>query len=392
MKTFKLLILSFILICPSAAQSVRFAPDNNTLLQFLENQDYASAADYLKTISPSDPDNTRYLSMLGYVYYMSHQFPKAETCYEKIFTADSSNATACNYLGNINLQKGNRPRALYFFCRLVDLKPGVASYYKQVAELLELVGNRPAATYYYQLAYSINQNDAEVTVGLANGWLAQKMYRQADSILDVALQRDSLQQNILEARINSAYIQEKYKTIFPLADKLKTMNAITLHPFFCTAAAYYLTKQYQQCIEICDLLIMNELKSRSLLYLEALAYEKQKKYELSLAVLDECIGDALSKDAVDYFITKGEIYEKLNENKAAIKQYDTAYYIFQSPVVLYKKGLVFDLKLKNSKSALQYYNAYLHQRRDSVPQAEKPVYQYVVERVKALRKWQAALK
>lgn len=390
MKAILILLFVFAISMATNAQQAHFSPDERTLMGFLENQEYAKAAGYLKVVVASNPENMHYLSLLGYVYYMSHQLSLAESCYGKIFNRDSANATACNYLGNINLEKGNKPRALYFFCRLVDLKPGVAAYYKQLAVLWQQLNNSQAATYYYRKSYFINPNDAGVVVGLADGWVAQKMYIRADSILDVALQKDSLQRGILEERIQSAYVQEKYEVIFPLVEKLKQMEAISMKPFFYAAAGYFLTKQYKACSAMCDFMLEKKLKTRSVLYLQAMAFEKQKQYKLSLQRLEECLADALSKDAIDYFSTKGEIYEKMKAFHTAMRQYDTAYYIFKEPVMMYKKALVYDRDLKNPTTALRYYQSYLHKRHDSVPPLEMPLYKYAIDREKTLRKWKSA--
>lgn len=193
-------LLTGILLIHSGYGQASFSPDKNILMQYFENQEYAQAANYLQPIVQADSNNIHNLSLLGYTYYMSNQLANAEQCYLKIWNQDSTNITACNYLGKINLKKENNPAALHYFCHLIDMKPGVAAYYKEAAFAWTQMSNFPAAGYYYRLAYFINPDDPQVVASLADSWLGQKIYNRADSILDAALQKDSLDAGLIEEK------------------------------------------------------------------------------------------------------------------------------------------------------------------------------------------------
>jgi tetratricopeptide (TPR) repeat protein len=359
--------------------------DRGLLMGYFEHQQYARAADY---VSGTHDSSLRGISLLGYACYMSNQLSRAEACYRRIFTADSANAMACDYLGKISLVRGDRRQALHYFCLLVSLQPGVAEYDKQLADLWGHLGNENAAGYYYRLSYQANPRDPGVVAGLADYLTGQHLYREADSILDRSLQQDSLAAAVIKARIRSAYAQEDYKVIFPLAGRLKRMENVSLRPFLYAAIGYYYLGNYPACVRTCDFLITQHLKSRAVLYLEAMAFKKQKKYKLSLAMLDECVAEAIDRDADGYYSAKGDIYETMGEFHAALRQYDTAAYIFHSPVQLYRKARIYDARLKSPRTALRYYRLYLRQRRDTVPQAEKKVYSYARSREKKLAQWE----
>jgi hypothetical protein len=137
-------------------------------------------------------------------------------------------------------------------------------------------------------------------------------------------------------------------------------------------------------------MILNHVNSRSVLYLLALAYKEEKKYHLSLVTLDECIGDALSSDADSYFSAKGSIYETLNQNREAIREYDTAYYLFKNPLQLYNKARIYDTELKSPRTALRYYQLYRAGRKDTVITEEAAAMKYTAARIKQLENWEAA--
>ncbi|HEU0226463.1 MAG TPA: hypothetical protein VFQ86_01895 [Arachidicoccus soli] len=386
-QTFILSALFMFSVNMSFAQS-GLTPDKSVLMQYFENQEYAQAANYLQPIIQADSGNIHNLSLLGYTYYMSNQLASAEECYLKIWNQDSSNIVACNYLGKINLKKQNNPLALHYFCRLIDLKPGVAAYYKEAAFTWNQMSNFPAAGYYYQLSYFINPNDPQVTASLADYWLGQKIYNRADSILDAALQKDSLDAGLIEEKIKSAYQQNKYPVIFPLIERLKRMNTIDLNSYLYGAIGYFYLKQYQPCVDLCDYLIVHHYQTRPVLFTEAIAFKEQKRYSESLATLDECIGMALDKQATEYFDAKASIYTILKQYDKAFHQYDTAYYIFHNPSQIYSKALLYDIQLKKPLMALKYYRRYLHRIDGKPTPLEAPIWDYVNARVKQLEEWE----
>ena len=158
--------------------------------------------------------------------------------------------------------------------------------------------------HYYRLAYFANPDNPQVVASLADYWLEQKMFVRSDSILDVALQRDSSNAGLIEEKIKSAYLQKKYPVIFPLMERMKRMNVIDLNSYLYGGIGYYYLKQYDSCVVTCDFLIVHQYQTRPVLFLEAMAFKEQRKYSKSLATLDECIGKALNKEAITIFRLK----------------------------------------------------------------------------------------
>lgn len=368
-------------------------PDKDSLLLYFQQQQFQQAARYLEPFSRSMPGDHRTKALLGYAYYKGGQLTRAATCFRQLYQADSTNLTACQYLGTIHMEQGDKASALPLFCRLTELKPGVVAYEKQLASLWEAMGNLAAGCYYYQLAYADGgQDDPEIVSGLASGLITQKLFTRADSMLDASLAGDSAQGSILKARIWSAYLEKDYPKIFPMTDKLAEMGDFSLMPFLYAAIAHYQARQYQACIDICEVLIAHNLITRYVLYLQALAYKGQKRYTLSLLTLDACIGLAIDREAEDYFSTKGEIYELLNSDHEALREYDTAYYLFHNPLQLYNKAQIYDSDLKSFHTALRYYRLYRKGREDTITPAEAAARKFTSMRIRQLAAWEAQVK
>ena len=363
------------------------------LMQYFQNQEYAKAAQYIKQGEEfSDIPDKNFLSLLGYAYYMSHQYAEAATSFESLLKIDTVNSKAVYYLGKINAVKGNIPKALQYYCRLIEQKPGVASYYKQLAALWEQLDNQAAAGWYYKLAYKANPNDAIVTASLASHWIDQELYAQADRILDRALGQDSLQALLLQTRIRSAYEQEHYKEIFPLTRRLRKMHFLSLKPYFREALAWFKLEKYDSCVTVCQFLDKNKLKTRATMYLEALSYKALQQYDKALSRLNTCISMAIDEAANDYYTEKGAVLELMHQPSKALKQYDTAYYIFQNPIQLYNKAKIYDVQFENYPTALRFYQRYLNRKKKPNEKDRIKVTAFVEKRTKQLEAWQKSMK
>ena len=78
-----------------------------------------------------------------------------------------------------------------------------------------------------------------------------------------------------------------------------------------------------------------------------------------------------------YYYNLGENDEAtVRQYKAAITQYDTAYYLFKNPVMKYNCGRIYESNLKNMKLAQKYYTQYLALAKPESPD-EKKAYEYV---------------
>ena len=92
-----------------------------------------------------------------------------------------------------------------------------------------------------------------------------------------------------------------------------------------------------------------------------------------------CLGKAISQTAEWYHNDLAGNYEELKNYKAAIAHYDTAYYLFKDPIMLYNCGRISESLLKNTTMARKYYRLYLSTAHPQSPE-EKKAYNYVRRR------------
>ena len=77
-----------------------------------------------------------------------------------------------------------------------------------------------------------------------------------------------------------------------------------------------------------------------------------------------------------YYNDLGDNYEELKNYKEAVAHYDTAYYLFKDPIMLYNCGRISESLLKNTAMARKYFMLYLKTAHPQSPE-EKKAYNYV---------------
>lgn len=362
--------------------------DNNLLMGYFQDQEYGDAVTYLKTKADALHGDGKALPLLGYAYFMNNQLHESADIYQKMLAADSLSLIANSYLARISFLQKNYPSAIRYYNKLVTLKPQNAYYTKQLAGAYYHLQKNDSALKYYGQSYLANPNDPEVVVPLCGLLEGKKDFAVADSIMDVYLAKDSTQMDVISIRVNAAFFQNKFQDIFPFAQRLMGAQDIAgvSMPLTLLAMSYYYTDYFDSCLKVCDFMIMNKIKTETVMYLEGMSMKKLKKFTASIAAFNECIGMAISKRADTYFTEKGEDYELLKQYHNAIEQYDSAHYIFHDPMRLYNIGRVYDADLKNAEEALKFYKKYFAAARKPENENEREIYKYVKEQIKELKK------
>ena len=365
------LILSFIF--NAGAQST--AIDRNKLMDFFQNQQFDEAISYLAPAAASDSSNLQLLSWLGYAYYMNDNSTVAGSYYRRMFSIDSNSITANYYLSRI-IGNTDPETAASFAIRLVQLQPGNPVHYRAMAGLLLREKQRDSALRYYNRAYELAPNDTKNAAGLAELLIDKKDFARADSILEAGLGRDSLNIPCLKLRIRSAYETKNYIRVPALGERLVRMDEPALNALTQLSLAYYNLKKYNDCIRICEYMLSKDLLLESVYYYEAKAWAQLKEYGKSNELLRLCLSKAIAKTAETYYYELGENAEATNQYKAAIAQYDTAYYLFKSPLMKYNGGRIYELRLKNAVQARKYFLQYLAVAKPESAE-EKKAWEYV---------------
>jgi tetratricopeptide (TPR) repeat protein len=374
MKKFSFIFsVSFLLVYSANAQSITL--DKNRVMDFFQNQQFDEAINYLSPFAVTDSSNLQLLSFLGYANYMNDDAKAAEKYYQRIFSIDSNNITANQYLANLKSNQST-DEAQPFLRRLMNLQPGKASHYRSMANLFQRKNQKDSALVYYNRAYQLSPNDFKNITGLANILIDEKKYPPADSIIESGLSKDSLNIACLKLRILSAYEAKDYQNAIAPGERLLRLGEPALSAFTQLALSYYNLKMYNDCIRICEYMQARGLAVEAIYYYEAKSQTKLKNYKESNELLKTCLSMAISKDAELYYYNLAENFEALKQFKISVSQYDTAYYLFKNPLMLYNCGRVCESNLKNLKLAKKYYSKYLTTAKPESAD-EKKAYQYV---------------
>ena len=352
--------------------------DKSKVMDYFQNQEFEEAIDYLGPALGEDSASVSVLNYLGYAYYMTDNTKAAEKCYQKIFDLDSVNKSALYYLEVLNYRE-DPEKALDYTIRLVTLQPGKSVWWRTKGELQRRLKQPDSALSSLSHAYDLAPEDAKNIGSLADLLIEKKNYGLADSILDAGLIRDSLNFSLLKLRIRSAYNAKDYVAALEPGERTMRHNLPDVNAQSWLALSYYNLKRYQDCIRACDFLLNSGYDLESIYYYESRAYAKLKGYAFSNTLLEVCLQKAISHTAAWYYNDLGDNYEELKDFKAALASYDTAYYLFKDPIMLYNCGRLAESGLKNNLLARKYYQRYLALAHPDSPE-EKKAYFYVKAR------------
>ena len=124
--------------------------------------------------------------------------------------------------------------------------------------------------------------------------------------------------------------------------------------------AFYSLKKYEDCIHLCELMDSNFIAVESTYYYESMSWSKLNNLPRSNELLEKCLSYAVSKTAELYYYDLARNNETMKYYQKAISNYDTAYYLFENPFMVYNDGRMYDEHLKNYRKAKIYYSKYLY--------------------------------
>lgn len=377
-----ILLLTGAYVLQGHARQAADSIDKAQVVNWLQDQQYQQAAEYLK--SRITPGNTSQLALLGYAYYQWGKWPETISTYQQILRLDSQHVSAHQYLASIYMQQENPAEAIPHYHKLISLRPQQALYYKQLS--FAYFANHAADTgfIYLQKAYALNPLDSKVAARMAEEWMDLKRYDAADSVLQAYLATDSLQSVVIIPAIKNAFYRKNYAEAIALGKRLIRIKVISVTAYTYVAASCYYAKEYQECIYVNDFLTLQKLNTETTMYYAAMASAELKDYSRSNELLQLCIDLSKSKSLDDYYTAMGTNYEHLGAYRKAAACLDTAYYLFQSPLRQYSIARIYDQHLQNPVAAKQHYRRYLTLARSK--EEDPAISKYVQQRLGEMEK------
>jgi tetratricopeptide (TPR) repeat protein len=312
---------------------------------------------------------------LGYAYFMDDDMNHAGIYYQKMLDVDSNNVSANQYFANL-YNNADPEKARIYTGRLIKSNPQKAVYYRKMGDLFRRINQKDSAFSYYEQAFRLLPNDSKNGGALAELLIDQKNYARADSIIDAGLVRDTLNAVYLKSRIRSSYEVGAYQKVIIPGERLMRLGEGSSTTFTQIILSYYNLKLYQDCIRVCDFLLEKGMAGENVLYYAAKSHAKLHEFDKSNELLRNCLEMAISNTAEYYFHALGDNYEEMKQYKKAIAQYDTAFYLFKNPLMLYDCGRILDGNLKDPDAAKKYYSKYMLLAKPGSAD-EKKAYDYI---------------
>jgi tetratricopeptide (TPR) repeat protein len=332
--------------------------DKNKVMDYFQNQQFEEAVAYLAPALAADSSDLTLLGYAGYAYYMNDHSDEAYGCFQRMLGVDSNNVTALHYLLLIRINE-DPGEAIGYGARLLQLQPGRAVWWRIMGELSARRQHPDSALSYYNQAYVMAPGDVKTIAGLVDLLIEDRNFTRPDSILDLALARDSLNNTLLRLKVRSSYQGQHYAEVLVPGERLLRSDQTAVQSLTWLSLAYYNLKQYPDCIRVCEGMLADGMDIESVYYYEARAWTKLRQYEKSDSLLRIALKKAIAPTAEWYYDNLGSNEEDLRHYKAALANYDTAYYLFRDPRVLYTCGRICEVDLKDMAMARKYYRHYL---------------------------------
>lgn len=357
----KISILFFLLIsfCPLLFAQSNNKADDSLLLEYYQTQRFSEAADYLKKTYPEPISDIRVLSGLAYASQMAGRLPDAEGYYQRIYLSDTTNMAALFNLGSINVRRGNDAKAMEYYKKILLKDSTNFNVLKQMGTLSQNAGDITNATNYLHKANKINPTEPDVAYDLATFYINLKLFNNADTVADIALQADTGNLLLLFAKAQAVYSLEKYPETIEFCNKLiKSGDQINL-VVNMLGTAYFHLNQYVNSINTFKILEQNQTASETSYYYMAMSYKALKDQKMAIFYFEKAIKAAISANASSYYSEIGDSYEKMHQSKMAVKAYQKSLLYGELPLTFYALATMYDIELKNRAMALQNYRKYI---------------------------------
>lgn len=352
--------------------------DKDKVMDLFEDQQFDDAINYLSPVLKADSDNMPVLTYAGYAYYMEDNEAAAVACYHRLLRVDSNSITGLHYLVLL-LQNSETREPLVYASRLLALQPAKAVWWRTVGELWRRRQRPDSALVYLERAYTLAPTDLKTISALGSVLIDGRAYDKADSLLDMGLGVDSMNVPLLKLRVQGAYQGKHYEEALTPGERLLRIQEPAVNALEWLSLSYYNLKQYPDCIRVCEGMQELGLDIEAVYYYESRAQAKLKNYAGSDSLLRKALNKAVSKTAEWYYDDLGDNYESTHDYRHAVAHYDTAFYLFRDPLVLYTCGRICETELRDAGRARGYFRRYLALARPQTEE-EKKVYGFVRKR------------
>lgn len=352
--------------------------DREKLFDFYQSQRYAEAASYLKSLYPGDINDVKILSQMAYSYMMSGNLPDAEKTYEQINQLQPNSLGTLFNLANINTKRGVKNKTVAYLKQILTIDSNNFNAYKQLANYPDSAALKIK---YLEKANSINPAEGDVAYDLAELYKNEKEYQKGYNVLQKAINADTGNIILQQALLPLAIQLKKYKEVISIGEKLLS-NEGNPNVIRDVGKAYFFLKDYEKCLFYYNVLEKFDAQNENILYFMALSYRELKKYDLAITYAKKTIDEAISPNTAFYYNMLGNIYENKNQLTNAMASFKRGLTFSNEKDILYSMAILYDSRLNQRTSALNYYKQYLKSK--ELKEIDKAQVEYAKKRVESL--------
>jgi tetratricopeptide (TPR) repeat protein len=374
-----LLIILLFSALNSYAQQTR-KTDDALLLEYYQNQRFADALSYLKTIYTEPVTDAKELSRLAYTSAMAKLLPVAEAYYQRVYARDSTNQSVLYNLASINQRRGNNKNAEFYFKKLVLLDTLNFNGYNRLGQINRDKADLKNEVYYFEKANKLNPADADVAVDLTEAYIIQDQDQKAEKILAIAINADPDNIILQQTSLRLSYVQSKWKETVKTGEQLLLLGDSTTSTIAKLGRAYFQTKSYN-CGITTLLRIPDDNQTENTAYYIAGCYKMLKDQKKAIFWFNKAITLSISSSTGTYYNEIADSYETQKSFKKAQDNYLKGLLYDEQPIAYYYLATMFDSELKDKKSALKYYKKYVAAKPD---EKQKKYKDFSVARIAAL--------
>lgn len=390
MRTTSILLLLFLsYACLCRAQQTRGTNDA-LLVEYYQNQRFADALTYLKSIYTEPVTDTKELSRLAYTSAMARLLPDAEGYYQRVYAKDSTNTSVLYNLANINQRRGNNNKAEVYFKKLVLLDTLNFNAYARLGQIDRDKGDIKNAMTYFERANKLNPVDADVAINLSQLYnilqlptKAEKTLQlptKAEKVLTIAIVSDPENMVLQQELLKLYYVESKWRETAKTGEQLLLLGDSTTSTLSKLGRAYYQTKEYTCGIAVL-ITIPETNQTENTAYYTGACYKLLNDQKKAIQYLNKAIELSISKGTATYYNEIADSYETQKAYKKAKDNYLKGLLYDEQPLAYYYLATLCDAKLKDEKSALKYYKKYVAANVDG---KQKKYKDYAIARITAL--------
>jgi tetratricopeptide (TPR) repeat protein len=333
---------------------------------------YNKAVIVLKKATARPEASVRFHKELIDIYKLQKKKSLAASAYEKYLTMAQNDDSAWYDLGTIYYDQSNYKKSIRPLEEAVKLKPRKGSYCLKLASAYEKTGNKSKAIMQYKAGLKSDPNNETAWKSLAKLYAASKMDNEAADayykIYEISPKKnlpyltkaghlynklgkkDKAQQAYsklissgagdAEVKYNSAimeYEAKNYEKTITLLKGLPKNYTARTKAITMLAFSYNNTKKFSRALPYLKQLLLKKPKDAEVIEMAAIAYEKTGDNRSAAEMYKKFLATKKTGKHQEYAYHLGTLYEKSNQKKNAIAQYESNIKLYPSDLRSYER-------------------------------------------------------